>query len=217
MATRHKRVYAMSRRRRAALIGMGLIGATVLIWADRGMLVSRQFSRLGTNERTDARDVARYHGKLFSVTRVIDGDTLHLDAPDGEQFITKVRLLGIDAPEVQGRDGPPMFYSRGATDRACELAQGINVTVHLEQAGPSRGRYGRLLAYLEMPDGRFLNEVLVSEGCAYADRRFRHSYYQKYRQLEASARSLGKGLWRDASREQLPAWLQRMEPDLLSP
>ena len=44
----------------------------------------------------------------------------------------------------------------------------------------------RLLAYIELPDGRFLNEELLSEGFAYADLRFRHSYYQKYQQLEAA-------------------------------
>jgi len=201
MATRRARVYAMSRRRRATLIGIGVIGAALLI---------------GRTEQAGARDGARYHGKRFSVTRVIDGDTLDLDAPDGGRPATTVRLLGIDAPEAGSRDDPPMFYSRQAADRTGELTQDIEVTVYLEEAGPSRGRYGRLLAYLELPDGSLLNEVLLSEGCAYADRRFRHSYYQKYRQLEASARSLGKGLWRDASREHLPAWLQRMEPDLLA-
>ncbi len=149
------------------------------------------------------------------MTRVIDGDTLELAVPDGEQPATRVRLLGIDAPETGYRTGSPMFHSRQATSRAAELAMGVELTVYLDPAGPSRGRYGRLLAYLEMPDSAFLNEVLISEGCAYADRRFRHSYYQKYKQLEAGARSLGKGLWQDVSREQLPAWLRRMEPDLL--
>ncbi len=217
MATRRERVYAMGRRRRATLIGIGVIGAALLVWADRGVFVSRRLARSEANGGTGARDVARYHGKSFFVTRVVDGDTLDLDAPDGEQFVTTVRLLGIDAPEAGSHDGPPMFYSRQATDAARKRVRGVTVIVYLEQAGRTRGRYGRLLAYIEMPDGRFLNEVLISEGCAYADRRFRHSYYQKYRQLESSARSLQKGLWRQVSREQLPTWLQRVEPDLLKP
>jgi len=217
MATQRKRAYAMSRRHRAMLMAFGAVGVILLVWADRGGLITQRRTRPGANDQISARDRARYHGKRFPVTRVIDGDTLCLKTPDGESPVTKVRLLGIDAPEAASPDASAMFYWRQAADRAGALAMGINVTVYLDETGPSRGRYGRLLAYLEMPDGRFLNERLVSEGYAYADRRFPHSYYQKYKHLESSARSLGQGLWRDVSRGQLPPWLQRMEPDLLQP
>jgi endonuclease YncB( thermonuclease family) len=60
-----------------------------------------------------------------------------------------------------------------------------------------------------------LNEVLVAEGFAYADLRFRHSFYNKYKQLEATARSQKKGLWKEVTRSQLPEWLQRKKPNLL--
>jgi len=88
------------------------------------------------------------------------------------------------------------------------------VTVYLDDRSASRDRYGRLLAYIELADGSFLNEDLLLEGYAYADLRFRHSYYQKYQQLEASARALRTGLWADVKAGQLPPWLQRMRPDL---
>jgi len=110
-----------------------------------------------------------------------------------------------------------MYYARQATGHLAQLAAGAKVTVYLNEKGPSRGRYDRLLAYLELPDGRFLNELLIAEGCVYADRRFGHGYYRKYRQLEGIARAGRVGLWRSVSREQFPAWLQRMEPDLLKP
>jgi len=207
----------MSRRRRAVLIGLGVAAVMLLIWADHSTWPPGRSARPGAGEGAGVQDRTRYHGRRFAVTRVIDGDTLELGAPDGEQPTTRVRLLGIDAPEAGSRTGPPMFYSRQATNRAAKLVMGVEVTVYLDLAGASRGRYGRLLAYLEMPDGAFLNEMLISEGCVYADRRFRHSYYQKYKQLEAGARSGRQGLWQEVSRDQLPAWLQRMEPDLLKP
>jgi endonuclease YncB( thermonuclease family) len=217
MAAKQEQVYATSRRRRAALIGVGLLAMVLLIAVDRYMFASRRAGRFGEGQRAGARDLTRYHGRHFRVTRVIDGDTLSLDVPDGAQPATRVRLLGIDAPEMAHRDHPPMFYSREASDRARELTRGADVTVYLDETGRRRGHYGRLLAYLELPDGRFLNELLLSEGCAYADRRFPHSYRHKYRQLEAGARALGEGLWREVSREQLPVWLQNMDPDLLAP
>jgi len=87
--------------------------------------------------------------------------------------------------------------------------------VYLDATEHTRGKYGRLLAYVQLPDGRFLNEVLVAEGFAYADLRFRHIFYHKYPRLEASARSRKKGLWEKVTRDQLPKWLQRKKSRLL--
>jgi len=70
------------------------------------------------------------------------------------------------------------------------------------------------LAYVQLPDKRFLNEALLTEGFAYADLRFRHSFYYKYQNLQASARRQKKGLWPDVKREQLPEWLKRKKPKI---
>jgi micrococcal nuclease len=172
--------------------------------------------RTPSQQQATVRDLARYHGGTFTVTRVVDGDTLHIAAPDGDHPTTKVRLLGIDAPETGDEAQGPMYYARDATEFAQQAARGRPVTVYLDEGGRSRGNYGRLLAYVELPDGRFLNDVLLLEGYAYADLRFRHSRYQKFQQLQTVARSLRKGLWAGVSREQLPSWLQQMQPDLLS-
>jgi hypothetical protein len=85
----------------------------------------------------------------------------------------------------------------------------------LDAERKSRGYYGRLLAYVKLTDGRFLNEVLLSEGYAYADVRFKHSLYHKYQQLEAVARGRKKGLWENVTREQLPQWMQKRKPEFL--
>ena len=94
-----------------------------------------------------------------------------------------------------------------------QLVLGKKIALYLDDKHRTRGKYGRLLAYVQLPDGMFLNERLVSEGYAYADLRFPHSYYQKYRQLEAAARALNRGWWTRVGREDLPEWLQRMRPD----
>jgi len=196
-------------------MGLGVVAVLLLILLDRTVSVSSRFIHSTAGGRS--RDRTAYHGKSFIVTEIIDGDTLELDAPDGARNTTRVRLLGIDAPEAGHPQTAPMYYARQATGHLAQLAAGAKVTVYLNEKGPSRGRYDRLLAYLELPDGRFLNELLIAEGCVYADRRFGHGYYRKYRQLEGIARAGRVGLWRSVSREQFPAWLQRMEPDLLKP
>jgi endonuclease YncB( thermonuclease family) len=186
------------------------MGSALLIALDRGVLASRARGPAAGGRQTARRDSARYHGKTFTVVHIVDGDTLDIDVADAGEATTRIRLLGIDAPETRGNEGAPAFFASEATAFVRTLVGGADVTVYLNEWGDSRGRYGRLLAYIEMSDGRFLNEVLISEGYVYADLRFRHSTYQRYRQLESSARALGKGLWAEVSREQWPAWRQRM-------
>ena len=109
-----------------------------------------------------------------------------------------------------------MHFAEESTAFARRSVSGGRAAVYLDQGRPTRGKYGRLLAYVELPDGVWLNERLLAEGYAYADLRFGHGYFRKYQQLESSARTFQKGLWAGVTPEQLPAWLQRMRPDLLA-
>ncbi|SMP42037.1 thermonuclease family protein [Desulfonatronum lacustre] len=120
---------------------------------------------------------------------VPDGDTIHLQ--DGN----RVRLLGIDAPEM-GRDGgPDQYYARESRDYLRRLIDGRSV--RLETDGQEPDRYGRLLAYVFLPDGRMANEVLVEEGLAFF---YPHSHQDREfqrRMLEAQKRAImaRKGFW----------------------
>ncbi len=201
---------------RAAFISAMLVGVILLVWLDRGVVAPRRRIGSGLAEQTAASDRARYHGHTFAVAGVVDGDTLDVAAPDGGRATTRVRLLGIDAPEARDGDQQPAHFAAEATAFARQSLAGRRVTLHLDENGRTRGTYGRLLAYAVLPDGTAFNETLVAEGYAYADLRFKHGFYHKYRQLEASARALNKGLWAEATRDDLPAWLQRMRPDLLA-
>jgi micrococcal nuclease len=199
----------MSRRQRAVLIGITLIGTALLIVLDRDFVAPRWSDLLTPRGQTLAMDLARYHDRSFSVVRVVDGDTLHLDVADSTDEATKVRLIGIDAPEMGSGPRERMYYADEATTFAGRLVLGQRVTVYLDQRAGSRDRYERLLAYVQLPDGRFLNEELLSQGFAYADLRFKHGYYQKYQQLEASARAIKEGLWARVKPDQMPAWRQK--------
>ena len=209
MARRRKSRRALSRRKRAVLIGLTLIGTALLVWLDRDFVAPRWSQFPSQRAQTLADDLARYQGGRFSVVRVIDGDTLCLGAADSNDGTTRVRLLGIDAPEMGTGGREKMYYAEEATAFTTRLTLGQETTVYLDRQAGSRDRYGRLLAYIELPDGEFLNEQLLSEGFVYADLRFKHGYYQKYRQLEATARSLKKGLWKEVRSDQMPVWRQK--------
>ncbi|MEJ2700672.1 MAG: thermonuclease family protein, partial [Desulfuromonadales bacterium] len=58
-----------------------------------------------------------------------------------------------------------------------------------------RDRYGRLLAYVVLPDGRMLNRLLLEKGYAAVYRRFDFRLKQDFLRAEADARRRQVGLW----------------------
>jgi endonuclease YncB( thermonuclease family) len=210
-----KPAYAMSKRRKTGITILCLLAAVLLILLDRSYINQKLQSLPKSAEQIVAYDLEKYHGKTFAVVKVVDGDTIDIDIPEGTYPHTRVRLLGIDAPEAHSELYGEMYFAYEATEFVKELVLEKNVTVYLDRPNPTRGKYGRLLAYVKLADGRFLNEALLSEGFVYADLRFKHSFFNRYAKLQASARNQQKGLWEEVTREQLPQWLQKMQPKLL--
>lgn len=141
-------------------------------------------------------DWARYHGRSFEVSRVIDGDTLELHAPDGDRRVTTVRLWGINTPEIAKPqwNTPDQPWSREAKAFAGSLAEGATVTLQL-QRHRYRGRYGRVLAYVVLADGSVLNERLLAGGYAEQEDRWSHDQVRAYDELERQARREAVGMW----------------------
>jgi len=206
----------MSRRRKTGILLLCLLPVALFIWLDHSLIRPRWQAQPKSDEQARAYDSQKYHTRTFTVVNVVDGDTVDVDVPDGKYEHTRIRLWGIDAPETKSDEFGVMYFGPQAAEFTIKLTFGKQVTIYLDKGNRTRGKYDRLLAYVQLPDGRFLNEVLVAEGFAYADLRFRHSFYSKYRQLEAGARSGKKGLWQNVTREQLPEWLQREKPNLLN-
>jgi len=198
----------MSRRRLTALIILSLLLAGVFVGLDNSPFGCSWQRPAKSEEQPKAGDFEKYHARTFTVIKVVDGDTIDIDIPDGQYEHTRIRLWGIDTPETKHPQTGVMYFGPEAAEFTKELVLGKKVTVYLEEHR-TRGYYGRLLAYVQLPDDRFLNEVLLTEGFAYADTRFRHSFHNKYKQLEAAARSGKKGLWEKVTPEQMPQWHRR--------
>ena len=203
-----KPAFAMSRRRKNGIVFLCLLVFMFLIWLDHGLIARRWQLPAKSEEQAKASDLDKYHGKTFAVVNVIDGDTFDIDIPNGRYEHTRIRLLGIDTPEPNSKQTGVMYFGPEAAEFTKKLALGKSVTVYLDAPNPTKGKYGRLLAYVKLPDSSFLNEALLTEGYAYADSRFSHSFYNKYRQLQARARSSEKGLWQNVTPDQLPQWLK---------
>ena len=160
-------------------------------------------------------DWQKYHGKVFTVLEVIDGDTLDIDIPDGEHPDTRIRLIGVDTPETKHPTTGLMYYGPQATEFTTSMALGKRVTVLLDTAGDQRGRYGRLLAYIQLSNGKILNAEIIKNGYGYAYLSYPHSEFSAYQTLMQQAIDNKTGLWKNATRDQLPKWLRSKRPDLL--
>ena len=109
---------------------------------------------------------------LAKCLRVIDGDTLELDIDLGlhVHVIEKVRLFGIDTPEVYGvkKDSPEYEAGKKASNRVIELLpEGTKLWVQTQK--DKEGKYGRYLvrAFLYVGDEfKCLNDLLVEEDLA---------------------------------------------------
>jgi len=207
--------YAMSRRMRNVVAVIIMLTAATLCFLDHSCVSRSANNPLQSTQQQDSSDISKYHGRQFAVVKVVDGDTLDIDIPDGNYNHTRIRLWGVDTPETKDPRTGPMYFGKEASDFATKLAFGKRVTIYLEKEKKPRDKYHRLLAYIQLPDGKFLNEELLSEGYAYADLRFKHGLYNKYKQLESVARSQKKGLWAGVTPEQMPKWLQRERPELI--
>ena len=116
------------------------------------------------------------------VAHVVDGDTFN--CRDGRN----VRLLLADAPDA-GRFG-------SLTRRALTALAPTGSSVRLETDSIPRDSQARLLAYVFLPDGRMINEILVREGFAfYEPSRENVRYAARLRAAEDAARSENRGVW----------------------
>ena len=130
---------------------------------------------------------------------VVDADTIDCLG------IGKVRLIGIDAPEISQRP----FGQQAKTALAKIIP--ANSAILLESDQSERDRYGRLLAYAWF-NGRMLNLQLVRDGWAIAYRYppdVRHSLLLERAQV--SARNEKRGLWAAGAFQCVPERHRRRE------
>jgi len=213
LSRQKRKQYAMSRRRRNIIFVCCLLFVFGLISSDRIYYsVTNSPSKV---EPTTNYDLKKYHRNTFKVINVVDGDTIDIDIADYKSERTRIRLWGLDTPETKNQKTGIMYFGPQASEFTTQKTLGQNVTILLDPTRSNRDKYKRLLAYIQLPDETILNELLISQGFAYMDTRFDFSYKNKYKQLQALAISQKRGLWKEVKREQLPQWLQRMQPDLL--
>jgi micrococcal nuclease len=126
-----------------------------------------------------------------TVINVVDGDTVIARLASGR--VEKVRLLGVDTPEVVDPRKPVQCF--GPVASAFTKSQLTGRRVSLELDAEQRDKYGRLLAYVIL-DGHRYNDELLERGYA----RFlvippNGAHARAMLREELAARAARRGLW----------------------
>lgn len=86
-----------------------------------------------------------------------DGDTIRIDQPRVE----RIRILNIDAPELEGRCRYETDLAQRSKHRLAEMLEGQQIDIKRQ----GKDRYGRTLAVLSV-QGYDVGDQLVREGLA---------------------------------------------------
>ncbi|MFA5997543.1 MAG: thermonuclease family protein [Candidatus Paceibacterota bacterium] len=129
------------------------------------------------------------------VTRVVDGDTI-IALINGVS--ERVRLIGVDTPETVDPRKLVQCFSKEASAFTATLLQDKTVRLEFDPSQSNRDKYGRLLRYVFLTDGTLMDKLLITEGYGYEytyDTPYK--YQSEFKQAQASAKELKKGLWAD--------------------
>jgi len=128
-----------------------------------------------------------------SVTVVYDGDTIRVRFENGQS--KKVRLIGVDAPEMDAADDEARF--RALMAKRFAFFHFYRKNIDLSYDWELEDTYGRLLAYVWTESEGLFNKFILEEGFASVLLRFpfREDFRKEFMEAETNARSQGKGLW----------------------
>ncbi|MGV8912778.1 MAG: thermonuclease family protein [Rhodoglobus sp.] len=175
-------------RKRPRLAGTAIAAALVGVLAISGCTIS------SSADPEDSGALIPTNAFAATVTYVHDGDTLYLDNGSSE---LKVRLIGIDTPELDSAQRPEAgeCYGEEARDLLRDfIPEGTKVWAS-EDREP-QDRYGRSLLYVHLDDGTFVNLAMIELGAAEALKvGLNDRYWPELLEAESDASAAELGMW----------------------
>jgi micrococcal nuclease len=146
---------------------------------------------------TTEQHVLSENSERISVKRVIDGDTIVVVQGSKQE---KVRLLGVDTPESVDPRKKVECFSKEAALYLKDVSLGKEVKLQSDETQQLKDKYGRLLRYVFLEDGRMLNLLLIQDGYAYEyTYDLPYTYQETFKKAQFQAMTEKKGLWSDAT------------------
>ncbi len=146
-----------------------------------------------------------YAQQTTTVTRIVDGDTIKIRYWGKEESI---RLIGIDTPESRVNKKAKRNAERSGQDLKTITSMGKRATEYVERLvkpgdlitiefdAQEKDRYGRLLGYVYLSNGKMLNEEIVKAGYASVMTIPPNVKYQdRFLKAYQEARERKRGLW----------------------
>ncbi len=181
-----KRLHLLLATLLISLTGLQLSHAEVFQWKD-----SQGRTHYGDRPPANVKATSKATLKRirwYQIKSIPDGDTIHLRGG------YKVRLLGLNTPEVAKRGTPAQAGGLAASHFLQQFLKGKKL--RLETDKQRRDRYDRLLAHVYTEDKVNINALLIRKGYAHTTiipPNVKHA--AEYRTLEAKARKAAIGLW----------------------
>jgi endonuclease YncB( thermonuclease family) len=145
-----------------------------------------------TAQSFDGTCPASHYDESATVSSVHDGDTIRLE--DGR----KIRLIGINAPELARGDKPEQAFAANARNQLKQLIASNDYQVKMVYGKERHDRYKRTLAHLFLPNNQNLQVALLKLGLATANVYPPNTAFSDcYRQVEQLARCQSLGIWSD--------------------
>ena len=109
--------------------------------------------------------------------------------------IEPIRMVGIDTPESVDPRKPVQCFSKETTNKLSSFISGKYVRLKDDKTQGNRDKYGRLLRFVYLDNGTFVNAEMVKQGYAFSYKQFPHPYLNQFNSYEKSAREQNIGLW----------------------
>jgi endonuclease YncB( thermonuclease family) len=131
-----------------------------------------------------------------TVTKVSDGDTIHLTTP--EQTKLKVRLYGLDAPEtdkMNNKTGKVNIPGQPYGDESWKALENKVMGKQVKLDILDIDKYRRMVGMIYLND-RNINLEMIREGYAEAFIEYlKEPYRSEFLKVEKEARSMKRGIW----------------------
>jgi len=129
---------------------------------------------------------------VYQITKVIDGDTMEVKIKDKQEL---VRLIGINTPEVDSPYTKEECFGPEASAYAKKLLDTKEVYLIPDSNGQDRDKYNRLLRYVFLPNGLFINAEILKNGFAYNYIYEPFEFMKQFDFWEKEAKGNKIGLW----------------------
>ncbi len=133
------------------------------------------------------------NSQFYPVIKVVDGDTIDILINGKTE---RLRLIGINTPEVVDPRKPVECFGKEASDNAKKLLDGQQVRIAADPSQDDKDIYGRSLRYVWRSDGLFYNLEAIQDGFAYEyTYQVPYQYQQEFKTAQKLAQENHAGLW----------------------